>query len=135
MKNGPWTGWVVGLATVMSVGCGTPGAVLKLSAATSPPAYCVALGADGQRRYGARFDNATSPLPQTLGVRADGRTAGSARLNGLGATGLPIASVSIQLMFDGKDVAQRTMALPASCTPLPNAGTIVPHASAPFVGD
>ena len=46
-------------------------------------AYCVALGADGERRFGRRYTVDAFPLPQTLGVRAEGRKHVVARLDGL----------------------------------------------------
>jgi hypothetical protein len=94
----------------------------------------VTLGADGERRYGARFENATAPLsqPQSLGVRADGHKTGSARFDGIGASGLPIASVSVPLMFKSDAIMDVGMLLPTGCAMQATSGKVceVAHSSA-----
>ncbi len=90
---------MVGAAAVLA-GCDVPGVVLALDAEPSLRAqlggYCVSLGADGQRRFGRRYDAATFPLPQTLGVRADGRASATVRLDGIDR-GLRVAA-SVQAL-------------------------------------
>ena len=122
---------------VTSVGCGTPGALLELSTASPTTlAYCIALGADGQRSYGKRFEN-TSPtgLPQSLGVLFDGHPTATARIDGIDATGLPNASVSVPLMFESDKVQGIPMSLPDGCVKHANSGMVMARADVTFQAD
>ena len=67
-------------------GCKSDGGVvhIELSAGVpSPTSYCVALSASGTRRFGRRYETSEFPLPQSLGVRADGQRGMVARVDGL----------------------------------------------------
>jgi hypothetical protein len=74
-------------ACLFGAGCADQTAVLDLEAtagATSAmSAYCVAIGADGQRRFGRRYTTTAEPLPQTLAIDPAGRKVADLRVDGL----------------------------------------------------
>lgn len=67
-------------------GCKSDGGILHVALSpgvASPTSYCVTLSAGGARRFGRRYETAAYPLPQSLGVRADGQSTMVVRLDGL----------------------------------------------------
>src|SRR5258706_4702531 len=102
----------------LACGCDS-GALLHLKAQDlgkglrSVDGYCLELDADGEARFGRKYDLAQNPLPQTLGVVAQGRTNAQAILYAL-HRGLPLAHTRLKFVFRGGAV---DFVLPAtSCT-------------------
>ncbi len=90
------------VAVCVAAGCGPAGTLLTIDAysANREPAsafaYCYVVGADGLRRHGERREWSQSPLPQSLGLKAEGRTTATVRFDEL-YRGLPRASSSATL--------------------------------------
>lgn len=122
-------------AMVAGAGC-TAGDAALLGLDATPvardrlDAYCVALGADGERRFGRRYTVDAFPLPQTLGVRAEGRSAVVARIDGLNA-GLRIGSASSTLRFAS---SAESLTLDV-CAPRSGGTKLAARASMPAVAD
>ena len=85
----------------------------------APQSYCLSLAAAGTRRFGRRYESSAYPLPQTLGVRADGQSAMLARVDGLTA-GLRTSSSGASVALPGD--AQLEV---GACTPRTAAGPFV----------
>lgn len=94
--------WVVAAFAGTGSLAGCHGTVVTLDAypANRTPlvdyAYCYVVGAGGQRRHGARYEWSVTPLPQTVGLRADGQATAVMRIDEL-FHGLPLTSASTSL--------------------------------------
>ncbi|MEO6952861.1 MAG: VCBS repeat-containing protein [Polyangia bacterium] len=102
-----------GLTSALAGGCKIEGGVVHVTAAAgvAPQSYCLSLAASGTRRFGRRYEASAYPLPQLLGVRADGQSTMLARVDALTA-GLRTSSSGASVTLPGD--AQLTV---SACAP------------------
>ena len=111
--------------------CTVPSALLSIDVQDPArlDAFCVNLGSNGARRFGQRFEvSSGEKFPQSLGIRADGRTSVVARVDGLSG-GMPIGSTTAQFKFSGRNDDSFVLGL-AVCAPRSNPGALQARATA-----